>query len=143
MEKKYLLMRKSKGNLQLNVILILGLCFLMIEGLFTFIMGRVEVNNLVAKEQQKHISKNDDIDEFVSKNLKYLSSECVNNTIDITKITSVNKKEGNMSIMYKSSTNCFQVEKIVSSTVREYHFYDYLIEDNEIYFVKRKYYEVK
>lgn len=143
MEKKYLLMRKSKGNLQLNVILILGLCFLMIEGLFTFIMGRVEVNNLVAKEQQKHISKNDDVDEFVSKNLKYLSSECVNNTIDITKITVVNKKEGNMSIMYKSSTNCFQVEKIVSSTVREYHFYDYLIEDNEIYFVKRKYYEVK
>jgi hypothetical protein len=143
MEKKYLLMRKSKGNLQLNVILILGLCFLMIEGLFTFILGRVEVNNLVEKEQQKHISKNDDVDDFVSKNLKYLSKECVNNTIDITKITSVNKKEGNMSIVYKSSTNCFQVEKIVSSTVREYHFYDYLIENNEIYFVKRKYYEIK
>jgi hypothetical protein len=136
-------MRKSKGNLQLNVILILGLCFLMIEGLFTFILGRVEVNNLVEKEQQKHISKNDDVDDFVSKNLKYLSKECVNNTIDITKITSVNKKEGNMSIVYKSSTNCFQVEKIVSSTVREYHFYDYLIENNEIYFVKRKYYEIK
>lgn len=143
MGKKYLLMGKSKGNIQLNVILILGLCFLMLEGLFTFIIGRVEVNNLIAKEQQKHISKNDDVDEFVSKNLKYLSSECVNNTIDIGKITNVYKREGNMSIMYKSSTNCFQVEKIVSTTVREYYFYDYVIEDNIIYFVKRKYYEVR
>ncbi|SHJ60001.1 hypothetical protein SAMN02745163_02236 [Clostridium cavendishii DSM 21758] len=134
-------MKRVKGNVILNVILITSLCTVFLNGIFLIAMHSSEINSLKRKEQREINSEVDKRKEAVNSAI----IECFDssNKIDENKLKSLKRRYDDFEIYYED-TKGIVVKKKLSGSVFEYHYFKCEKNDKNIIFLKEsKYYEIK
>lgn len=142
MEKRYLFMKKCKGNVVLNVILILGLCFLILNGLFLMVIGRVDINKLKTKEKDEYYIQERKMEMFLKNKFKEAVTLNQNQYNEET-IKKMYATTGDYDITVDSNKKEIRLDKKINLSITECYYYGYEISGNNICFKRKKYYEIK
>lgn len=142
MEKKFLFMRKCKGNVLLNVILLLGLGFVILNGLFLIVLGRVQINKLKSKEKDEYYLQEKE-KEILLKNTFKEKSDLNANGYNEQTVKTIDATAGNYHVTFDNTKDAIKVEKKINLSITEYYYYDYKDSNNNICFKRKKYYEIK